>query len=107
MKTKQENMHYTRHITQKKVDEILSRNWYKKSIAGYGLINWLVSYLSRASAKKIPGGEPTETQDRKIASLSFPLLYQYHVWKFGKGRGHGTTPSAPRCRRPCLLSMDD
>jgi len=36
---------------------------------------------TRASAEKFPGGggNEKEKQDRKIAPLSFPLLYQYHV----------------------------
>jgi len=33
---------------------------------------------SRASAEKLPGGKQKK-QDRKIAPLSLPLLYQYHV----------------------------
>jgi len=33
-------------------------------------------------------------KNRKIAPLSLPLLYQYHVWK-SKGGGLD-----PRCRRP-------
>jgi len=43
-------------------------------------------------------GEQREKQDRKIAPLSFPPLYQFHVWK---SRG-ATALCCPRCRRPCM-----
>jgi len=38
----------------------------------------------RASAKNFQRG-PRKKQDRKIALLSLPLLYQYHVWIFRGG----------------------
>jgi len=34
---------------------------------------------TRTSAEKFPGRGARKKQDRKIAPLSLPLLYQYHV----------------------------
>jgi len=50
-----------------------------------------ICHQSRASIEKFSGVCQMKKQDRKIAPLSLPLLYQYHVWK-SKG---ATAPLPP------------
>jgi len=49
--------------------------------------------------RKFSGRSSTVKQDQKIAPLSLPLLYQYHLWK---SIGVRPLPAAPRYRRPWL-----
>jgi len=67
---------------------------------GFELFEKVFEAGPRASAEKFPGGsngKNTENskKDRKIALLSFYLLYLYHVWK-----SSGAMAPPPRCRRP-------
>jgi len=48
------------------------------------------------------GGGATERQGRKIALLSLPILYQYHVWK---SRGHGPPLPTPMHHYTLMLTV--
>jgi len=37
------------------------------------------AYIIKGVGRKISRGGPTKKQDRKIAPLSLPLIYRYHV----------------------------